>query len=57
MFAFSCGLTAAEAWCNGFAERNYYSDRKCMACTSKNIDTIEELVLIQEGAPVTLSTK
>jgi len=40
MVAFSYGLTAAEDWCNGSAERKYDSSRKCKAHTRENTDAV-----------------
>ena len=54
MLGFSSGPTTAEDWktdATGSAEGKYGSSRKCMTCTSKNIDVIEELVLSQEDVP------
>jgi len=51
---FSSAPTTAEDWktdATGATEGKYGSSRKCMTCTSKNIDVIEELVLSQEDAP------
>ena len=36
----------------GFAARTYCSSTKCTARNSENIDVLEEVVLIQEYAPV-----